>query len=224
MVLRTAFRQTTPILLFHIPLGIVCGVLYQEAGYPWYVAPIFSFFVFAAAMQFLTISILASGGSLLLLAISLIPVGLRNVFYGLTMIKRYEKAPPLLKGYLAHSLIDGVYSLLQTGPRFEGKKDIRYVTIVSALSHSSWVLGTLCGSIAANFLPIPPKLEFSLTAFFAAAALEVFLKQKQKRVVMIGFLSLALALLLLPRFFLPFGVLLAAFGCVIVPQKAEVAL
>lgn len=209
-------------MVLHIPLGIVCGILFKEAGFAWYVAPLYSLFVFAAAMQFVTLSMLMSGSSLLLIALTLIPIGVRNIIYGLTMIKRFEKAPPFLRGYMAFGLIDGIYSILQIGEQPEGKEDVRFITYLCLLAHITWVLGTLLGSFVDLFLPIPPKLEFSLTAFFAAAAFEMVRKQKQRRTLLIAFTSLTLALLIIPKYFFLGGILLSAAAALIIPPKKKV--
>ncbi len=220
-IFSQALSRAVPILVLQLPLGVVCGILFKEAGYAWYVASLYSFFVFAATMQFVTLSVMATGGSFWLLAATLIPIGIRNVFYGLTMIERYQKINPLLRGYLAHCLIDSLYSLLQIGPRFDEKEDRRYLTWLSVIAHLSWVLSTLLGSFIDRFIPIPSHLDFVLTASFAAAATEIFLKQKQKRVLGIACVSLGLALLIFPHQLLVAGILFAVSGCLIVPQKEE---
>ncbi|MFN0065403.1 MAG: AzlC family ABC transporter permease [Chlamydiales bacterium] len=221
----TAFKQSIPLIGLHIPLGLVCGILFMEHGYPWYVASIFSFFAFAAAMQFLMLSIIAAGGSIFLMAISIIPLGIRNVFYGLTSLKRYEPASPLLRVYLAHTLIDGIYSVLQAGPRFEGKQDIRYCLWLSIFAHSTWVLGTLLGSIAAQYIAFPPKLEFSLAAFFAAAVFEVFLQTRQIRPLLLALCSLLFAWIFTPNYLIIGGLTVALVGIFFLPitQKKETA-
>ena len=218
---RIALKQAFPILLFHGPLGIVCGVLFKEAGYAWYVAPLFSLFVFAGAMQLLTLSILAAGGSIPLLIASLIPVGVRNIFYGLTMLERYRSIPWPLRGYLSFTLVDGIYSILHIGPRFEAKKDAQYITYLSLLAHSSWVFFALIGSFVGQILPIPEHLEFVLTTFFAAAACELFIKVKQKKMVAIAALSLLAAIALAGRHFLLPAILFSVASCLMLPQEKE---
>ncbi|MCH9610381.1 MAG: hypothetical protein S4CHLAM81_04580 [Chlamydiales bacterium] len=219
---KTALFQAFPLFVFHMTLGVVVGLLFHDAGYAWYVAPLFAAVVFAGTMQLLALSFLAAGGSLWILVFSLIAIGFRNIFYGLTMLERYEKVPRLLKCYLAHGLIDGIYSILQVGPKFEGKEDVRYITWLTLLAHFSWIFSNLVGSCLGSFIKLPPNLEFALTAFFAAAAVELFLKRRQKRILAIAFVSLALAIILMPGQIMLPGILLAVVGCLIVPEKQKV--
>ncbi len=130
-MIKPAIKASIPAILCYFPLGIVYGLLFVQCGYPWYWAPLFSLFVYSGAIQFLALTILLAGGSLFTLAIALIPLGFRNVFYGMAFFDRYKNCPPLLKGYLAHGLVDAPFSLLITGPRYEEKK--RCQNILDAL-------------------------------------------------------------------------------------------
>ena len=198
----TAFKTSLPALLCYLPLGIVYGVLCAQAGHPWYYAPLFCAFVLAGAMQFIALSLVAGGASFLAIACAIIPLGIRNIFYGLTMLERFRPAHPLLRLYLAHGLVDATYSLLSTeeAPPQENQ-DIRYITWLTVLIHFYWVLGGLLGSFLILFVSLPKGLEFALTAFFAAVAVEQFLKKKDLKAIAIAVGSIVLALAVFPDHF-----------------------
>ena len=222
-VWRAALYHSLPIFVFHVTLGSVLGLLFHDAGYPWYVAVLFSLCVYAGSVQLLALSFLMSGGSLCVCILSLLVIAIRNVFYGLTMLERYEKIPLPLKFYLAHGLTDGVFSVLQISPKFEDERsDRQFIVSLTFLSHFSWVLSTLLGGYIGKRVPMPPDLEFAMTAFFAAAAVEIFLKQRQKRLIVIASVSLACALLIAPQQLMLPGILCAVIGCLVVPGKKEV--
>jgi 4-azaleucine resistance transporter AzlC len=171
----------------------------MQEGFPWYYATLFSTFVLAGAMQFLALTILAAGGTFLTIALAIIPLGIRNIFYGMTMLERYRPINPFLRLYLAHGLVDTTYSLLSAGPCYTEKEDIRYITYLTVIIHVSWVLGSLLGSLVFYFVNLPPGLEFSLTTFFAAASVEQFLQKKEWKSVWIAASAIALALLIAPH-------------------------
>ncbi len=198
-MIKSAIKASIPAVLCYFPLGIVYGLLFVQCGYPWYWAPLFSLFVYSGAIQFLTLTILLAGGSLLTLAIALIPLGFRNVFYGMAFFDRYKNCHPLLKGYLAHGLVDAPFSLLITGPRYEEKQDLRYITALTIVIHLSWILGTLIGTCIDYLFTLPQGLEFALPAFFAAAAVEQMQKKRELKPVLIAALSIALALIIAPH-------------------------
>jgi 4-azaleucine resistance transporter AzlC len=197
--MKSAFKHSLPAVCCYFPMGIVYGVLFTQQGYPWYWAPLFSAFVYAGAMQFLGLTIMVAGGSLLTLALALIPLGIRNIFYGMTLFERFKSCHPLLRAYLAHGLVDATYSILITGPRFKDeKKDLYYMTLLTVIIHLSWILGTLLGTVADTLFELPKGLEFSLTAFFAASAIEHVRKRKEFMPILIALASIAIALFAAP--------------------------
>ncbi len=213
-----AFKTSLPALLCYVPLGIVYGVLCAQSGYPWYYAPLFCTFVLAGAMQMITLSLLSAGASLFMIACAIIPLGIRNIFYGLTMLERFRPAPPLLKLYLAHGLVDATYSLLNTSqPPADARSDIRYMTWLTILIHFYWVLGGLLGSFVVHVIKIPRGLEFALTAFFAAVAVEQLLKRKDLQAIWISAGSIVLAFVAIPSHFFLGSIAIAALACLVLP-------
>jgi 4-azaleucine resistance transporter AzlC len=214
----SAFKTSLPALLCYVPLGIVYGVLCAQSGYPWYYAPLFCTFVLAGAMQMIALSLLSAGASLFIVACAIIPLGIRNIFYGLTMLERFRPVHPLLKLYLAHGLVDATYSLLNTSePPTDTRNDIRYMTWLTVLIHFYWVLGGLLGSFVIHFVKIPPGLEFALTAFFAAVAVEQLLKRKDFKAIWVSTGSLLLAFFAFPGHFFLGSIAIAALACLVLP-------
>ncbi len=214
-----AFKTSFPGLLSHLPLGMVYGVLCYQAGFAWFYGPLFSLCVLAGAMQFVALSLVAAGASLFMIACAIIPLGIRNIFYGMTLLEPYEKAPLPLRLYLAHGLVDATYSLLHTNE----ERNLRYITWLTVLNHLYWVLGTLLGSFIPLFFELPSGLEFSLTAFFAATAVEQFLKRKEVKAVAIAAIAIILSLLLLPNHFFLGCIGVAILLSLALPMKERIA-
>lgn len=213
-----AFKTSLPALLCYLPLGIVYGVLCAQLGYPWYYAPLFSACVLAGAMQMITLSLLAAGASLFMIACAIVPLGIRNIFYGLTMLERFRPIHPVLRLYLAHGLVDATYSLLNTQePCADSQQDIRYITWLTLIIHFYWVLGGLLGSFFPYFVSLPPGLEFALTTFFTAAAVEQLIKKKDLKAIGISIGSIVIALIVCPSHFFLASMLIAALACLTLP-------
>ena len=217
MFLR-AFKTSLPALLCYLPLGMVYGVLCSQNGFPWYYAPLFSFFVLAGAMQLLALTLVAAGSSCWTIALAIIPLGIRNIFYGLTMLERYRNVHPLLRLYLAHGLVDATYSLLNTG-NTEEKSHPTFMTSMTALVHFYWVLGSLLGGFILNFVAVPDGLEFALTAFFTASAVEQFLSKREIKPVAIAICSIVLALAIIPHYFFLGAIGFAILTCLAIPLE-----
>lgn len=220
-IFHRAFKTSLPALFCYIPLGMVYSFLCSQGGHPWYYAPLFSAFVLAGAMQFLALTILAAEGSYFTIALAIIPLGIRNIFYGMTMLERYRSIHPFLRLYLAHGLVDATYSLLNTHEKLSEKEDARYITYLTVFIHTYWILGSVVGSLVVPFVNLPKGLEFSLTAFFAAAAVEQFLAKKEIKPVIIAVCSIILALLVFPKHFFLGGICTAILTCVALPYKEK---
>lgn len=220
--MKTAVKLSLPAICCYFFLGIVYGLVFTQNGHPWYFAPLFSAFVYAGAMQFLALTVLLAGGSLFTLSLALIPLGIRNIIYGMTLLERFKDYNPWLRAYLAHGLVDATYSILITGPRFEDRmKEIRYVTTLTVIIHLSWVLGTLFGTFVDSLFEMPAGLEFSLTAFFAASVVEQFRKKKEIKPILIAIASLLIALALAPQHLFLTGIGIATISILALPSSKK---
>ncbi len=218
--MKMALKHSLPAICCYLPLGIVYGLIFTQHGFPWYYAPLYSAFIYAGAMQFLALMILAAGGSLLTLSLALIPLAMRNIFYGMSFLERFKNCHPLLRIYLAHGLVDATYSILLTNPQYEDeKKDIRYITTLTVLIHASWIVGTFLGTFIDSICTLPAGLEFSLTAFFAASAIEQIRKKKELKPILIALASIAIALLIAPSHLFLAGMGIAAVAIMAIPSK-----
>lgn len=86
-----AFRQSVPVMLGYIFLGIAFGLLLQDAGYSFWWAFLCSAVIYAGSMQFVLVSLLTGGASLLNAAVMTLFINGRHIFYGLSFVEKYKK-------------------------------------------------------------------------------------------------------------------------------------
>lgn len=198
--IKLAWQLSIPVLIAYFSLGMVFGALALKAGCPSYIAVLMSALIYAGAGQFVMLSILSAGGSLITILISCLFVLLRNSFYGLNLLERFNFSK-LNKLYLIFGLVDTNYAILVTTPPYKDKQqDRRFCTWLSTFIYSSWVLGTLAGVILASHLHIDlSALEFVLVAFFVVMLFEQFLKTKNLQPILIASVSFLIMLGLLPN-------------------------
>jgi 4-azaleucine resistance transporter AzlC len=217
--IATAFKASIAVFFCYFPLGMIFGALFVEQGHSWVLAPLYSLFVFAGAIQFLALTFVATSGSLLMLALAIIPISLRNIFYGLSMVERYRNIHPLLRFYLAIGLVDATYSLITLGPKFEPKDDARYITAMTIINHAYWVIGTLFGAFLGTMIDLPKGLEFSLAAFFMATSVEQYMKSRDLIPVFIGAGAIVFALLFFGKNFFLAAVGFAMIISLLIPVR-----
>ena len=186
-------KITLPVFLAHFPIGIVFGVLFVNLGLPWFYAPLMSLLVYAGAVQFLALGIIAVHGSYLNILLATAFVALRNAFYGISVFDQYRTSIAK-KSYLIFGLVDATYSMVTAEP---DKKTGFYLGI-TALNHLYWVGGTFVGALFGNIVPTIPGLEFALTAFFTVLTVDALLAAKSIKPLIVAGIAAAIAFLIAP--------------------------
>lgn len=209
--LAAVLRDTLPVMTGYLFLGIGFGILLGEKGY----GPGWSFFMalfmYAGSAQYLTVSLLAGGVSLLSAALSVLFVNARHLFYGITMLDTYRDTGAK-KPYLILSLTDETYSLVTQNDPPEGMKKGTYCLLVSLFDHIYWIIGCTVGGFLGKALPVQLEgVEFVLTALFVTIFVEQWLSTKDHRPALIGLAATALCLWIFGRdiFLIPAMLLIA---------------
>ena len=78
--IRFAFAQSVPVMLGYLFLGIAFGLMLQNAGYNFWWAFFCSVVIYAGSMQFVLVTLLTSGASLLYAAAMTVFVNGRHIF------------------------------------------------------------------------------------------------------------------------------------------------
>lgn len=202
-VARAALLKTLPIMAGYLLLGFGFGVLLVSRGYAFYWAPLMSILIYAGAMQYVAVDLLASGASLLAAAAMTLLINARHLFYGLSMLTKYQhmgKAKP----YLVFAMTDETYSLICYEQVPEGLDARRYYLLISLFNQLYWIIGGTLGALLGSVLPLDFRgIEFSMTAMFTVIFLEQWLTARDKLPQLVGLLCALLCLLIFgPQHFL----------------------
>lgn len=209
--MRQVFLDTVPVLTGYLFLGAGFGILLSETGYGVWWALGMSVFIFAGSGQYLAVSLLAGGASLLSTAVATFLVNARHIFYGISLLDDYEKAGKK-KPYLIFALTDETYSLVTQNHPPEGMSRHSYCFAVSLLDHIYWVCGCVLGSLVGRYIPISFEgVEFVLTALFVTMFVDQWLSSKNHFPAIVGVVSTALCLVLFGSelFLIPSMILMA---------------
>ncbi|MBQ9647321.1 MAG: AzlC family ABC transporter permease [Oscillospiraceae bacterium] len=203
-VVRQALIRSVPVMAGYVVLGIGFGILLRGAGYGvgWSFA--MSLLIYAGSMQFVGVSLLAGGASLLAAALTTVMVNARHLFYSISMIGRYQNAK--YKPYLIFALTDETYSILSDGSAPEGADPDLYRLLVSAFDQCWWVTGSVLGSLLGAVIPFSTQgIEFSMTALFIASFTQQWLTAKDRLPALTGLLGTLACLLAFgpERFLIP---------------------
>ena len=222
-VVRKAFYKSVPVMAGYMILGIGFGILMDNAGYGVLWSFAMSLFMFAGSMQYVGISLLTGGASIITTALTTFMVNARHLFYSISMIDRY-KGTGKYKPYLIFGLTDETYSLLCVGdepgvsdhapgsPEYAADLN-RYRFFVTLFDHSYWVTGCVLGSLIGAFLPFSTEgIEFSMTALFIASFTEQWLKTHDHIPAVTGLLGTLICLVIFgpENFLIPAMLLITA--------------
>ncbi len=197
--------KSLPVMFGYIFLGIAFGVLMQQAGFPVWMSLLISLIVYAGSMQFVLVTLLSSGASVLLTAAMTLLINSRHIFYGLSFVEKF-KTMGRQYFYMIFSLTDETYSVL-CSVRPEDKTDKKQAMFLIALfDQAYWVAGSVIGAAVGGILPFDTTgIDFSMTALFVVIFLEQWLDAKTHIPAVVGLVSgISFLLLLGPdNFILP---------------------
>lgn len=173
--LKTAFVKSIPIFCSYVFVSMAYGMMMASAGFPWYDSLLVSLTVYTGAFQFVLITFLSSGASLITIALTALLMNSRQSFYSITFLKEFKQMGRR-KLYMIHTMTDETYAVNCTLdlPKKE-KEDTMF--LVALFSRYYWIVGSVLGGILGQIIPFDlTGLDFCMTALF----LIIFIDQWEK--------------------------------------------
>jgi len=194
--IRFAFTQTIPVMLGYLFLGLAFGLMLHDGGYSFWWAFFASLFIYAGSIQFVLVTLLTGGASLIYSAVMTLFVNGRHIFYGLSFIEKFRKMG-IFYPYMIFSLTDETYSVLCGLKLPTGMSEKRVSFIIALLDHAYWITGSVLGAVIGELFTFDTTgVDFSMTALFVVIVLNQWTDAKDHRPAIIGgivgFLSLIL--------------------------------
>ena len=173
--LKTAFVKSIPIFCSYVFVSMAYGMMMAFAGFPWYDSLLVSLTVYTGAFQFVLITFLSSGASLITIALTALLMNSRQSFYSITFLKEFKQMGRR-KLYMIHTMTDETYAVNCTLdlPKKE-KEDTMF--LVALFSRCYWIVGSVLGGILGQIIPFDlTGIDFCMTALF----LIIFIDQWEK--------------------------------------------
>ncbi|MDO5618496.1 AzlC family ABC transporter permease [Kocuria sp.] len=178
------------------PLGLAFGLLVQQAGLPWWVAPAMSIAGFAGSLELLMVGLISTGTPLATIALTTFLVNFRHVFYAFSFPLRVVRHP-LARFYSVYAMIDEAYAVTAANPGSWTGPRLLAMQISFQLY---WITGGLLGVAAGSLLPAPIQgLEFALCALFITLTLDALRSREHVPSLILAGLSFTVAYLVVPE-------------------------
>ena len=214
-----AIKQTIPVMMGYIFMGIAYGLMLDQAGYGILWAFMTSLCIYAGSIQFILVSMLTGGMGLVSVIVMTFSVNSRHIFYGLSFIEKFRTMGRAFP-YMIFSLTDETYALLCGTKIPDGTDKERAWFMIAALDQCWWVTGSVLGAVFGTLITFDiTGIDFAMTALFAVIALEQWLDAKTHIPALTGLVCGTAALLIFgpDRFILP--ALAAAVGILVAFRK-----
>ena len=183
--IREALVKSLPIFFSYICVAFGYGLLMQKAGFAWYYALFTSFIIYTGAFQFVLITFLKSGASIVTIALTAFLMNSRQSFYSLTFLKDF-KAMGKAKWYMIHTMTDETYAVNCTlSPEVTNRRQV--MLFVALFSRIYWMAGTILGGLFGQLLgQIPDGIDFCMTALFIIIFMDQLEKNKDHFPAVVG--------------------------------------
>ena len=183
---RFAFTQSIPVMLGYIFLGIAFGLMLQDAGYSFWWAFLCSVCIYAGSMQFVLVTLLTGGVSLLYAAVMTLFINGRHLFYGLSFIEKFQRMGKFYP-YMIFSLTDETYSVLCGLKVPEEMNEKRISFMIALLDHWYWIIGSVLGAVIGQLITFNTTgVDFSMTALFVVIVINQWMDSKEHRPAIVG--------------------------------------
>lgn len=170
------FQQALPITCSYFFVSMAYGMTMEKAGFFWGWSLLTSLTVYTGAFQFVLVTFLSGGASILTIAITALFMNSRQFFYGLTFVEDFKKMGKFYP-YMVHTMTDETYAVncAMLERRNAGvekllkddKKRRRIMFYVALFSRTSWMIGAVLGGVIGQLIPAQLEgIDFCMTALF----------------------------------------------------------
>ena len=207
-IIKYALIKALPVIISYLFIGMAYGIIMTKAGYSIWWSLCISLTVYTGAFQFILVSLLNQGASLLTIALTALFMNSRQTFYGLSFLDDFNSMGSK-RWYMIHSLTDETYAVNCTLNKDETVtiNDRRTIMFYVALfSHLSWAAATILGGFFGSLIPFDlTGFDFCMTALFVTIFIDQYKSADRHFPALFGLcIGILLCILLGPdRFMLP---------------------
>ena len=201
----SSLKQSSPIFISFIPVGLAYGVLMQNAGYNVLWSGLTSIMVDAGSLQFLMVSFFSSSTPLVTVAVMALLVNSRHIFYGLPFIEKFRSFGPS-RFFLTYYLTDETFSLSCARKPEEGVNEKGAYIFTTVLVVSYWLILSMLGTWIGSLIPFDMTgVDFAMTALFTVILVDQLRNAENRLPAVAAFVSAILCLVLIgpANFILP---------------------
>ena len=191
--LKVAFPLTLPVLTGYLFLGLAYGILMSDKGFSILWTFLMSSVVFAGALQYAAIALLASTFNPLVAFFLALLVNIRHLFYGISMLDRYKGLKG--KALMIFGMADEAFSINVANDVPQGIDPSSFYLSITVLCYLYWNMAYLSGHLLSFLIPESIKgFDFVLTALFFVMFLNQWKTKDHRKFLLLGVIATVIAL------------------------------
>lgn len=188
---KQGIRDGCAIGIGYFSVSFTFGIAAVASGLDWWQALAVSFMNLTSAGQFAGITVMAAAGSYIEMAISQFIINLRYALMSISLSQKVDKNFTAgKKMVLGFAVTDEIFAVSMSR---EGEVSSRYFAGLTVLPLLGWNLGTLAGAVLGDVLPDNIVSALGLAIYGMFIAIVVPVAKKDKHVLMIVLLAIALS-------------------------------
>ena len=155
-----------PICLGYAPIGLAFGVLAQKAGLTPLQIGLMSIIVFAGSSQFIAVSMLSAGASVISIVATAFVVNLRHFLMSSALAVYLKNSDRKKLTFFAYGVTDESFAVNLT--RFRASDwDLNSALATNFTANITWFLTTMMGGFSGQFIPAHAfGIDYALIAMF----------------------------------------------------------
>jgi 4-azaleucine resistance transporter AzlC len=196
-LIKDGLKAAWPICLGYFPIGAAFGVLAQQAGlYPVEII-LMSLLVFAGSSQFIAVSLISAGATIVPIVATTFVVNLRHLLMSSSLALYLRSISKAWLALFAYGVTDESFAVNLT--RFRDEHwEWRQALVVNHTANASWIASTILGIYCGQFIPAGAfGIDYALIAMFLALLVFQLRGRLYTAIAIIsGLLAVILALLI----------------------------
>jgi len=155
-----------PICLGYAPIGLAFGVLAQKAGLTPLEIGLMSVIVFAGSSQFIAVSMLAAGASMISIVVTAFVVNLRHFLMSSALAVYLKNSDRIKLTFFSYGVTDESFAVNLTRFR-ESEWDLNSALVTNFTANVTWLVTTVLGGFSGQFIPAHAfGIDYALVAMF----------------------------------------------------------
>ena len=166
LVVKEGLKAAWPICLGYFPIGLAFGVLAQKAGLNPLAIALMSVLVFAGSSQFIAVSMLSAGATLLPIVVTTFVINLRHVLMSSSLAVYLRGVGKGWTALFAYGVTDESFAVNLTRFR-DNHWSWRQAMVVNHTANVAWIGSSIVGAYGGQFIPAGAfGIDYALIAMF----------------------------------------------------------